>query len=84
MIHTDTMEILKLAVNNDPSTTTAILTCLDHVQLKDGKMDSNKPYDWCCPDCQELDCECDPPRPKSKDHPQYEEKEDGKTAEVVD
>ena len=27
------------------------------------------PYDWCCPDCQELDCECDPPRPKAHTKP---------------
>ena len=24
-----------------------------------------EPYDWCCPDCQELDCECDKPRERS-------------------
>lgn len=30
-----------------------------------------EPYDWCCPDCQELECECSPPRPISKVHPHY-------------
>ena len=47
--------------------------CKVHGDIKPAHSPTAAPYDWCCPECQELDCECDPPRPKSKDHPQHKE-----------
>lgn len=38
-------------------------------------IDNKEPYDWCCPDCQELVCECQPRRPISEDHPHYKKEQ---------